>query len=120
MVRGLVDRSQRAMRSHPRGPVPAPTFRADTVVHAREPVRIVFLLDLRQASIVAAPVRLLKPLLEVVALAHVRSAVRSNFTEFIHASSDTGGCFGSFFHRRLVTGNSWIGGLLAVDDNGQC
>src|SRR5579863_8027306 len=62
--------------------VAAPLLGTDPVVHDEQSVWVVFLLDLQQPWIVVAPVRLLKSFLEVVALAAVRAAVRSNLAQF--------------------------------------
>lgn len=73
-----------------------------------QPVRIVFLLDFRQVRIVAAPVSLLKFVLEVITLAYVRSTVRHNSPEFIHALTNASGTRSTAVKSWLKSGNARI------------
>ena len=49
-----------------------------------QPVLIVFLFDFSEARMVAPPVRLLKSVLEVIALAYIRPGVRHESTKVSH------------------------------------
>src|SRR6202035_5499789 len=68
---------------------------------------------------VAAPVSLLPSLLEVIALAHIRSAVRYDSAQLIYALMNALRSFSSFINRWFMTRNSRIGGVLSIADDGQ-
>src|SRR5258708_13968707 len=94
--------------------VGAPLFRADTIVDEEQPVGIVLSFDFSQARIVAAPVRLLKSALQVIALTYIRSPVRHDGAELFHALMNLRGCFSPLHNRGLMPGNARISGSLAV------
>src|SRR5262245_27472914 len=93
--------------------VRAPLLRADAVVDDEQPVRVVLLLDVSEASVVATPVGLLPSRFEVVALADVRACLPGDGPERLHAALDSLCGFASGVDRWLVSRNSRIGGLLA-------
>src|ERR1035437_9559010 len=82
-------------------------------------VRVVSSFNFSEARVVASPVRLLPSLLEVIALAHVRSRFPCDSSKLIHASIDALRSFPSCRNRRLVTWNSRISGSLAVGHDRQ-
>src|SRR5580658_7830174 len=107
-----------ALNSQLREAVRAPLLGAYSVVNDEQSVGIVFSLDFSEPRIVAAPVCLLKSLLEVIALAHVRSTVRRDRAKFIHALIDALSTFPARIDRRLMPGNSGIdGSCLGVSCN---
>src|SRR5262249_62005747 len=75
-----------------------------------KPIGVVLLFYFSQSRVVASPIRPLPALLEIVALAHVRSAFSADRPKFIHASIDALRCTAAQVSRRLVPGNSRIGG----------
>ena len=79
-----------------------------------QPVRIVFSFDFSEARVVAPPVRVLPSVLEVIALAHVRSRVRHECTKLTHASIDALRSFAACHNRWLMSGNSRICRSLGV------
>ena len=78
------------------------------MVDEEQPVGIVFPLDFSQARIVAAPVGLPKFVLEVIALAYVRSPVRHNSAEFIHALTNASSSRSTAVKSWLKSGNARI------------
>src|SRR5262245_38463129 len=94
--------------------VGAPPLRADSVVHDEQSVRVVLVLDLGEARIVVSPVRLLPSLLKVVALAHVRSALRHNRAKLFDASIDSFCGRAAVRNFWFVTWNAGVGRVLAV------
>src|ERR1017187_10209606 len=76
--------------------VRAPLLRADSIVDEEQPVRVVFSFDFSQARVISSPVRLLPSLLEVVALAHIRSCVPRDGSKLIHTSIDALRSFSAF------------------------
>src|SRR5262245_37126626 len=82
-------------------------------------IRIVLSLDFHESLIVAAPVRLLKSVLEVVAFADVRAAVWRNLSKTIHTSTDELRRLSPFRDRWLMACNSGIRRTLAVGRNHQ-
>src|SRR6516165_5388929 len=84
------------------------------MVDEEQPVGIVFPLDFSQARIVAAPVGLPKFVLEVIALAYVRSPVRHNSAEFIHPLTNASSTRSTAVKRGLKSGNARIGRPLRI------
>src|SRR5580704_14883156 len=109
-----------ALNSQLRETVCAPLLGAYTVVDDEQPVRIVFFLDFSEPRIVAPPVCLLKSLLEVIALAHIRTRFRRDCTKLTHALVDALSTFPARIDRRRMAGNSRIdGSCLGVARNNQ-
>src|SRR5215831_4971613 len=86
----------------------------------KQPVRIVFFLDLSQTRIVAPPVGLLPSLLEVVALANVRPCLAYDGSKLIDAFIDAPSSFSAFRDRWLLPGNSGVCGSLPVGHDREC
>src|SRR5215831_13831990 len=86
----------------------------------KQPVRIVFFLDLSQTRIVAPPVGLLPSLLEVVALAHVRTCLSRDASKLIDAFIDAPRSFSAFRNRWLTPGNSGVCRSLPVGHDREC
>lgn len=94
--------------------IPAPTFRAHSVVGEEEPLGVVLLLDLGEPRVIVAPKGLLPVLFEVVGLIHVRSALPGNRAELPHAFIDCLRGGASLDDIRLMPRNSWVSGTLPV------
>src|SRR5215472_9169782 len=86
----------------------------------KQPVRIVFFLDLSETRIVAPPVGLLPSLLEVAALAHVRPCLSRDGSKLIDAFIDAPHRFSAFRDRWLMPGNSGVCGSLRVGHDREC
>src|SRR5262249_52118989 len=97
----------------------APRLRADAVVNVEQASRIVFLLDLGKTRVIAPPKRLLPSAFEVAGLVHIRSRIRRQSPERLHASAESLCRRAAFGNRWLMAGNPWIWGLLAVRGNHQ-
>src|SRR5215469_7255787 len=86
----------------------------------KQPVRIVFFLDLSKTRIVAPPVGLLPSLLEVVALAHVRPCLSRDGSKLIDAFIDAPRSFSAFRDRWLMTRSCGVCGSLPVGHDREC
>src|SRR5216684_7029678 len=94
--------------------VRAPLFRVNSIMDEEQPVRIVFSFDFSEARVVAPPIRVLPSVLEVVALADIRSRVRHNSAELIHALMNASRRPSAGDNGGFMPGNSRICGSLGV------
>src|SRR5690242_5472015 len=104
-------------RSRPGKAVAAPLFRADSVVHDEESIGIVLSLHVEQTRVVVAPIRVLPPLLEVIALAHVRPLIGDDRAQLIHALVDALRGLAALVHLGLMSRDSGISRALSVGDD---